>query len=58
MKKQLKYASDTQAAFVAFAGEQERGDGVWAIKHMARHEEARVKATELVTQLQAWTTAG
>lgn len=54
MKKQLKYAADTQVAFVAFAGEQERSEGVWAIKHMGQHTEKRLPQAQAIEALMAW----
>ena len=54
MKKQLKYASDTQTHLVVFAGEQERGEGVVAVKDMARRLEDRVAPSALIQRLADW----
>lgn len=56
LKKQLKFASDTQTDFVVFAGEQERAEGVVAIKDMARRREDRVAPSALIAHLSNWRT--
>lgn len=51
IQKQMKYANDTNAEFVALIGEKEINESVISLKNMASGEQANVSLEELIKKL-------
>ena len=53
LKKQMKYAADLNVNYVLMAGEEERHQGVWTVRHMESGDQQKVSEQEAIAMIQA-----
>ena len=53
LKKQMKYAADLNVNYVLMAGEEERHQGVWTVRHMESGDQQKVSEQEAIALIQA-----
>ena len=49
----MKYAADLNVNYVLMAGEEERHQGVWTVRHMESGDQQKVSEQEAIAFIQA-----
>lgn len=51
LKKQMKYAADLQVAYVLIAGEDERANGAWTVRHMETGNQQQLPTADAIRHI-------
>jgi len=51
LKKQMKYAADLQVAYVLMAGEDERANGAWTVRHMETGNQQQLPTADAIRHI-------